>query len=260
MKFIIIPVILIFILVAYLKHPTTRGKRGENKVKRIIQRNKYTVNPTVRGHRGENKVNFVVEQPNAEVQCTINDLILTNGEMTSQIDHIVINPRGVFVIETKNYSGRIYGSENQREWTQVLAYGKVKNKFYNPLKQNATHVYNVKRLVGDLPVHSLVVFVKNNTRYIEANNVIPLSELKRTLLCGENVLSYNQIQTAYDRLMQNKTDISTKQHVQNIRTQQRSLERGVCPRCGGNLVLRKGQFGEFFGCSNYPQCKFVKKD
>ena len=55
---------------------------------------------------------------------------------TSQIDHVVINPRGVFVIETKNYSGRIYGSENQLEWTQVLSYGRVKHKLYNPPRVN----------------------------------------------------------------------------------------------------------------------------
>jgi len=32
-----------------------------------------------------------------------------------------------------------------------------------------------------------------------------------------------------------------------------------CPRCGGNLVVRSGRFGDFIGCSNYPKCKFTKK-
>ena len=60
-------------------------------------------------------------------------LQLDNGK-TSQIDHIVINSEGVFVIETKNYAGRIYGNDNQLEWTQVLVYGKVKNKLkYNSM-------------------------------------------------------------------------------------------------------------------------------
>lgn len=95
---IIIPIILIIILVVYLKRPETRGRRGENRVKWVI------------GETIEND------------QYVINDLILMNDGKTTQIDHIVINPRGVFVIETKNYSGEIYGNENQREWTQVLAY------------------------------------------------------------------------------------------------------------------------------------------
>ena len=233
---IIIPVILIIILIVYLKQPSTLGKRGENKVGWVI------------GETIENE------------QYVINDLILVDEGKSSQIDHVVINPRGIFVIETKNYSGEIYGSESQREWTQVLAYGNVKNKLYNPLKQNATHVYNVRKIVGRLPVHSLVVFVQNNTYNIDATGVIPLSALRTTLQNGESVLTVKQMQTAYNLLLSNKSDISTKEHVQNIREQQRNLERGICPRCGGNLVLRNGKYGEFWGCSNYPKCKFIKKD
>ena len=233
---IIIPIILIIILAVYLKRPETRGRRGENRVKWVI------------GETIENE------------QYVINDLILMNDGKTTQIDHIVINPRGVFVIETKNYSGEIYGNENQREWTQVLAYGNVKNKLYNPLKQNATHVYNVKKVVGKLPVHSLVVFVQNNTHHIESDNVIPLSALRNYLQCGVNILSVKQMKTAYEALLSGKTEITTQEHVRNIREQQRNLERGICPRCGGNLVLRIGKYGEFWGCSNYPKCKFIKKD
>ena len=233
---IIIAIILIIILAAYLKKPETRGKRGENKVKWVI------------GETIENE------------QYVINDFILSNNGSTSQIDHVVINPRGVFVIETKNYSGDIYGSENQREWTQVLAYGKVKNKVYNPIKQNATHVYNVKKIIGNLPVHSLIVFVQNNTYHIDANNVIPLSDLKRILCSGAPVLTVNQMKKAYNLLLASKTEISTQEHVKNIRAQQWNVEHGICPRCGGNLVLRNGKYGEFFGCSNYPKCRFIKKD
>ena len=200
---IIIPIILIIILAVYLKRPETRGRRGENRVKWVI------------GETIENE------------QYVINDLILMNDGKTTQIDHIVINPRGVFVIETKNYSGEIYGNENQREWTQVLAYGNVKNKLYNPLKQNATHVYNVKKVVGKLPVHSLVVFVQNNTHHIEADNVIPLSALRNYLQCGVNILSVKQMKTAYEALLSGKTEITTQEHIRNIREQQRNLERGI---------------------------------
>ncbi len=34
----------------------------------------------------------------------------------------------------------------------------------------------------------------------------------------------------------------------------------VCPECGGDLVIRKGKFGEFVACSNYPKCKYIKKE
>ena len=64
---------------------------------------------------------------------------------TSQIDHIVIKPSGVYVIETKNYEGKILGKRDELEWIQVLAAGHVKNKFYNPVKQNYTHIKNIKK-------------------------------------------------------------------------------------------------------------------
>ena len=34
----------------------------------------------------------------------------------------------------------------------------------------------------------------------------------------------------------------------------------TCPLCGGNLVIRKGKYGEFVACSNYPNCKYIKKE
>ena len=33
----------------------------------------------------------------------------------------------------------------------------------------------------------------------------------------------------------------------------------TCPECGGDLVIRKGKYGEFVACSNYPTCKYIKK-
>ena len=232
---IIIPIVLIIILAVYLKRPSARGKRGENKVKRVIGRTK------------KNKQNV------------INGLIIPNNGHSSQIDHIVINPSGVFVIETKNYSGEIYGSENQYEWTQCLSYGTVKNKLYNPIKQNATHIYSIKNIIGNLPIHSLVVFVKNNTYHISANNVIPLSDLKQTLCSGVPILTAAQMEDAYDKLLANRKKVSLKKHVRNIKRQQRKIAHNICPRCGNKLVLRNGNYGEFWGCSNFPKCKFIKK-
>ena len=232
---LLIIVIIISIVTAILRTPKVRGMIGEFIVKKTA------------GKTQENK------------QYVINDLIIDHDGKSSQIDHIVINPRGVFVIETKNYSGRIYGSESQHEWTQVLAFGKVKNKLYNPLKQNATHVYHVKRIIGDLPIYSLVVFIQNNTKYITAPNVIPVIKLKKYLNTGAEVLSEDQMKITYDLLLANKSKISTREHVRNIHVQQQEIRDGICPRCGGKLVLKNGQYGDFFGCSNYPKCKFKMK-
>ncbi|MBQ3496378.1 MAG: NERD domain-containing protein [Clostridia bacterium] len=235
---IIIAILLICALIfaKLLKTPKFRGVIGEARVKRII------------GHTvvGEKYV--------------INNLILETNGKTSQIDHVLINPKGVFVIETKNYSGDIYGSEDQREWTQVLAYGNVKNKIYNPLKQNATHVYNVKKIIGDLPVYSLVVFVQNNSSRINCKNVINLYNLHARINSGQDLINPMQMERAYNCLKVRNIEISTNEHVKNIEKQQKDLANGICPRCGSKLVLRNSKYGEFWGCSNYPKCKFIKND
>ena len=110
-----------------------------------------------------------------------------------------------------------------------------------------------------MPVHSLVVFVQNNTNHIKANNVIPLIKLKSVLSSGNSVLTVQQMEWAYNLLLSSKVEISMDEHVKNIKTQQWNVEHGICPRCGGRLVERNGSFGEFLGCSNYPKCKFIKK-
>ena len=82
-----------------------------------------------------------------------------NGGST-QIDHIIVSVYGIFVIETKNYKGWIYGSENQRQWTQVFQNGS-KFKFQNPLRQNYLHIKTLADLLGlELSYfHSMIAFI-----------------------------------------------------------------------------------------------------
>ena len=126
--------------------------------------------PSVKGFIGEATVKLILgkstEEEGREKFIINNFLIQLENGKTSQTDHILINQNGVFVIETKNYSGRIYGDDVRKEWTQVLSNGKIKNKFYSPVKQNATHVYHIEKLLPpETPIHSVVVFVKGNTEF-----------------------------------------------------------------------------------------------
>lgn len=64
------------------------------------------------------------------------DVMLPTPDGTTQIDHVFVSRFGVFVVETKNMAGWIFGSERGRRWTQVLPGGR-KTSFQNPLRQNA---------------------------------------------------------------------------------------------------------------------------
>jgi hypothetical protein len=215
----------------------------------------------LRGKVGENMVKAVIDKAVKGKQYLFNDYMVDSFGKTSQIDHIVVSKNGVFVIETKNYSGRIYGTEEQREWTQVLADGSVKNKIYNPLKQNETHVNVIKRIIGDAPIIPVVVFVKSNIKYIQSDKVYTLRTLRIALLQENVVLSNEQIDKIGKKLTENNVRgvVSDETHVQNIKIEQEKIKNNICPRCNGHLVLRKGKYGEFWGCSNYPKCRFIKK-
>ena len=223
--------------------------------------------PSVRGGIGEKKVDRRLKCLVSKYggQAFHNVMIAGENGHTSQIDHIYVCSKGVFVIETKNYSGRVYGKDEQEKWTQVLNYGRTKNHFYNPVKQNYTHVCRLRDYLGkESHPESVVVFVQGNVSYIDSDYVYTLADLKHLLDdFEEDVLSDEDVKrycSEIQKLLDNPV-ATAKEHVQEIRKTQQKIKEGICPRCGGQLVLRTSkQNGQpFYGCSNYPKCKFTKK-
>lgn len=192
----------------------------------------------------------------------INNLILVDSNGKShQIDHVEIRANGIFCIETKSYIGWVFGHENSDKWTQTLFTGE-KHQFLNPLKQNNSHCYHISKVLGPkYKVNSLVVMANDNAQRIDCDNVINLSELKSYLKHFDNGvhLSIEEMDYVYNKLLNAASDMTNKEHIQNIKQTQKELDHNICPRCGGALVLRKGTKGSFYGCSNYPKCKFTKK-
>ena len=84
-----------------------------------------------------------------------------NGK-TSEIDVIMFHPKGLFVIESKNYSGWIFGNEKSKQWTQTLPVGRRrchKERFYNPIMQNSTHIRAIRKHIDDtVPIYSVIAF------------------------------------------------------------------------------------------------------
>ena len=90
------------------------------------------------------------------------DLIIKkDNDEFSQIDLVLVTSEGIIVFEVKDYSGWIFGSGNNTNWTQVLSYGKRKYKFYNPIKQNNNHITELRKTLkqfDDIPFFSVIVF------------------------------------------------------------------------------------------------------
>ena len=93
-----------------------------------------------KGWHGERAVSKGLSRLDPTTYRAFHDLYLprSDGQGTTQLDHVVVSLFGIIVIETKNYRGWIFGSEKQRQWTQQIY--RQKNRFQNPLHQNDLHV------------------------------------------------------------------------------------------------------------------------
>jgi len=128
----------------------------------------------------------------------VHNVTLETPDGTTQIDHIFISKYGVFVVETKNYAGWIFGGENQPTWTQKIY--KTTNKFQNPLRQNYKHLKALQATL-DVPfehLKSVIVFVGDSTFKTEMPpNVTYVGGYIRYIKSfSERVFDDNQIQEA----------------------------------------------------------------
>lgn len=221
-----------------------------------------------KGRLGEKSVASRLKFLPKEYQV-LHDVIISNGKGSSQIDHIVVSQYGIFVIETKNYKGMIYGGENAQYWTQNI-YGN-KYELYNPILQNKSHINSLKRLLakfGTLPFVSIVAISgrADVQVYTHEAHIVEFSEIRSLIKSFEvDVIPEDMVVPIVEYINRNRYvgDIVKSLHVDFARTtkvkMERAIKNGICPRCGGKLVIRNGKYGRFLGCSNYPNCKFTSK-
>lgn len=130
------------------------------------------------------------------------------GEKT-EIDAILLSPKGVFVFESKNFSGQVYGHKDRVRWTQIVKTGNgiVKQRFFNPLMQNAAHAAALREQIGaETPVFAAVVFGRNCTLNIaedeyDKNMLMTVRETRRFLSSmPKGALSGKDIDRLYAQL------------------------------------------------------------
>ena len=231
---------------------------------RLIIRYNYA---KLKGKRGERQVaKRLMRLPDG--YTIFNDVYILENGKSSQIDHVVLSLHGIFVIETKNYRGWIYGNEKDQYWIKNM-YG-TKYQFYNPLLQNYSHVKGLQSLFGFPSQYFIPIVVFTNAAKIKGNypnhNVINVSELINTIEAYQNVVfTEDVLATAINKLTYSSFETSETsslhkaQVTANMTSWKKAIQRGQCPRCGGSLVYRVGRYGKFWGCSNYPKCHYTLK-
>lgn len=176
-----------------------------------------TVTNLNRGTRSERKMILKILKSGIKPTAIFHDLYLNNGNgQYSQIDVIVATKVGIVVFEIKEYGGWIFGNENQRNWTQILAYGKRKYQFYNPILQNKKHIDDLKKFYrfDDIPFFSVIVFFGDCEfkNYLDLPNRTFLTKSFKVMNRFNEILQNNQ-PVKYD----NKWEIANllKQAVKN---------------------------------------------
>lgn len=230
--------------------------------------------PQLKGAIGEKFVSHRLKKLDSNYKV-YHDLYVPNKKGTTQIDHVVTSPYGIFVIETKHYNGWIFGSENQKYWTQVIY--KRKEKLYNPIWQNYGHIQSLKRENSPF-FYSIIAFSNQSTLKFNENftsaKVIQIPQLVNVIKEKNNVVFNPMELQEINDLLEKLNDKSRKEkraikkgHVQQVKSnlqKQKVMDGNIrlnntCPKCNGKLSIRNEKYGSFYGCSNFPKCKYTKK-
>lgn len=200
----------------------------------------------------------------------IKNVTLPTDKGTTQIDHVIVSTYGVFVVETKNMKGWIFGRTNQPMWTQKIY--KHSTKFQNPLHQNYKHVKTLGSLLGldEQQIHSVVVFVGDCTFKTEmpANVTSGMRYIRFIKSKKSSVLSESEVQGIINKIESRRLTPSFKtnrehvKHVKNIVAEKKSGNMPSCPKCGDSLILRETKKGQnagkqLWGCTNFPRCRGI---
>ena len=229
----------------------------------------YKINKhKIKGAIGESNVARTLRKLPTDEYKVLNNVLIKSGGRSSQIDHVVVSIYGIFVIETKKFSGWIHGHEKSQNWTQTFY--KKRIKFRNPIKQNWSHIFALKDYLShyqNVKYYNIVVFTGNGKlkNITSQTPVIYLRQLVRTI--KENSESINLDIEQVNSIASKLSDVvvkgrrAKKEHVAQtkkyISESKKKKKLLICPRCDSDLVVRKGRYGKFYGCSSYPKCRFT---
>lgn len=221
-----------------------------NKKNKDLNKHLRNFNRMKSGHDGEVKVIETLKKL-PDSYYIINDFRITVNRRTSQIDHVVVGPTGIFAIETKNWQGTLYGKAENIHWKVVMPDGNSRNA-YNPIKQNETHTRRMEELLKkflgkNFYLESIVVLTHPNVKIMFESDIVPV--LKPDKLCNY-IESYNQLHLSETEVEQIKDLIMKKMKLDSNSASTTAKEiavttngvSDVCARCGKKVTDRVREF------------------
>lgn len=191
------------------------------------------VTTTKRGTRTERNLVLKLLRQEIPAQTIFHDLYVKKPNGTfAQIDLVVATKVGILVFEVKEFSGWIFGKGYQSQWTQVLAFGRQKYRFYNPVMQNNKHIEDLKKQLSQfkgIPFYSIVVFygdcvlkdvsfIPDGIFLVKPNRVM---EVIQIIMSNNSPAPYTDkaevIQVLTVAVKNGESEQIQKQHIENIR-------------------------------------------
>ncbi|WP_017842824.1 nuclease-related domain-containing protein [Methylotuvimicrobium buryatense] len=234
----------------------------------------FLKSPFMKGILGEFLVNLAAKFfLDKNIYRLFKNVTLPTEDGTTQIDHVIVSRYGVFVIETKNMKGWIFGSSQQKTWTQKIY--RHTSKFQNPLHQNYKHTQTLQSALELDPekMFSLVVFVGDSTfkTPMPDNVVYAVGYIRFIKSKTQPIISDSQVMAICDKIASGRLKPSLKTHREHVRhvkeiveEKQRPIDDNSCTKCGKPMVLRTARNGDkqgkqFWGCSGFPKCRAVRQ-
>ena len=242
-------------------------------------KNSPTLNE-LQGGFGEYLTKYMAQLDLPKVLVLHNVLIDGYNEHTSQTDLLLIGEKGIYVLEVKMYpDAKIYGDGKKSQWYYYK--GGHKYDIYSPIKQNYNHIKHLKDFLkdfGDIPCFSVIVMLCEDYKVSNVNNnpdnpdtvilsgLLQLRKGLEMLAKGKpTALSKEQQQAVFEYIKEHQHKgkekrLEHKERVKAVKDEKvTAVENNQCPYCKTQLVLRKGKYGEFYGCPNFPSCKYTQK-
>ena len=237
-----------------------------------------------KGLEGENEIAYQLKKSNIGMYV-LRDIKVKYDDLTAQIDYVVLTPIYTYFIECKNLVGNITVNEKGDFIRELNINGKkIKKGMYSPLRQVEAQREVIRKVwssraskldklfqSSQFNNYRRVLVVASNQDTILDTKHAP-TDMKYKILRAdslvrqieydfnnrdkdEGLLSKKSLEEAAESYIEvsYKENIDYYEYYKNIF----KLEKMICPKCGSDLVKRNGKYGEFYGCSNYPKCKYT---
>lgn len=202
-----------------------------------------TVTSRNRGEWSERKTILKLLKMGIDHRAIFHDCYIRKSNGTySQVDLVVATSQGLLAFEIKDYSGWIFGHFRQKYWTQVLAYGKEKHRFYNPIMQNNGHIQAIRDNLPhnpNIPIYSIIVFFGSST-------------LKDVTIASDNdfLIYPNEIQHTVRSIMSRPVaNFGNKHEIMDVLTE--AVTNGTNPAIVSSQLMSASRAGR-----NRPQSSY----